>query len=165
MMGLLFAALQLIITLVALACVKSTRADRTYHPMVLIVWIGFAFVYGGSFVGSLTNHTGAPNPVTRLVFNIVTLLVVCYALWFMRRRNRTARFLGLTLGGDLVVRSVEELEAAALLTESWVHHGAMPEERVAKLREALAGWDEKQAWKVGLQEQVRERRQRRGGTD
>src|SRR5689334_17742886 len=131
-MGLLFAALQLAITLVTLACATATRPDRTYHPMVRVIWAVLAFIYGGSFVGNLTSHAGSPNPVTRLAFNAAMLGTVLYALWFMRRRNHTPRFLELNLGGDIIVTSVEDLDRAAMLTESWLHHGAMPDAAVRR---------------------------------
>ena len=148
-----------ILTLVAggaTHCAALTRRDRNYWPMLRVLWAVFAFIYGGSGLAVLMNRRD-PN-LRDLIFAAAALGAVGYSVWFMRRRNRLPRFLRLTVGGDILLRSVEELDAAANLTESWAAHGAMTPARAASLRAALAEWERRRAWSAGLARQARARR-------
>jgi hypothetical protein len=151
----------------AIHAASLTRRDRNYWPMLRVMWAAIAFVYGGSAFNLLTVRAAGtpPSPVVRLAFSGVALAAIGYSVWFMRRRNRLARFVGLTVGGDIVVRSVAELEAAATLVESWAAHGAMPEARAARLEAALAEWRAKKAWARATATEARARRaaKERGG--
>jgi hypothetical protein len=156
----------IILTLVAggaTHCATLTRRDRNYWPMLRVLWAVLAFIYGGSGIAVAMNQRD-PN-LRDLIFASAALGAVGYSVWFMHRRNRLARFLGLTVGGDIVVRSVHELEAAATLTESWAQHGAMPAARAERLRAALAEWEAKRAWAAALAAEAKERRaaKERGG--
>lgn len=140
----------------AVHCAALTRRDRNYWPMLRVLWSVFAFIYGGSGIAVALNRR---DPGLRdLIFAGAALAAVGYSVWFMRKRNRLARFLGLTVAGDVVLRSVEELQAATTLAESWAAHGAMPPERVEALRAALAEWERKRAWSAGLAAAARARR-------
>lgn len=162
-MGWVFGALQLGIVLLTLACARTSRPDRNYWPMVRIIFAAIAAVNGGTFVGNLTSHGATPNPVARVVFNAAMLAAMLYALWFIRKRNATPRFIRLTLGGDFVVMTIEEIDQAVNIAESAAHHGTLTPERAASMRAALAEWERKRAWAAGLQQQVRARRARQGG--
>jgi hypothetical protein len=151
-----------ILTLVAggaTHCAALTRRDRNYWPMLRVLWAAIAFIYGGSGLSVLVSRR---LPTTaNLVFVAVALAAVAYSVWFMRKRNRTPRFIRLDTAGDVILRSVEELDTAANLAESWAAHGAMPEARVASLRAALAEWDAKRAWAREMASQARARRRAR----
>jgi hypothetical protein len=146
----------------AVICSKSVRADRTYHPMLKVIFAALAFVFAGGGVNSLGRWTG--QPVTRAIFVLVMLLAVGYAAWFIRRRNITARFIRLLLNGEYVIMSVEELDHAASLAESWANHGTMTPARVASLEAALGNWHRKRAAYDQTQRQIAERRARRGAS-
>ena len=153
-------ATTLAITVVAYLCARATRPDRNYWPMIRVMWSVLMAVYFGAFVNNVLGGRG--GPVVRLAFSAAMLGALLYALWFMRKRNRVARFVGLTLGGELLMRSVEELEAAAALTESYARHGAMPPELAARMEAALAEWRAKEAWKADIVRDVAERKRKRG---
>lgn len=137
-------------------CAALTRRDRNYWPMLRVLWAVFAFIYGGSGLAVLLNQR--PPGLRDAIFAGAALGAVGYSVWFMRRRNRTPRFLRLDAAGDVVLRSVEELDAAANLTESWAAHGAMTEARAASLRDALDEWERRRAWARDMAAQARARR-------
>lgn len=154
-MAYVLAGILLVSGAAALVCSRIARPDRNYWPLVRVIFAALAFVYCGSGVARLLQAwqgltLTAPATTTGLVFAATILGVLLYGVWFMRKRNRLARFLGLTIGGDIVLRSVEELDAAAVLTESWAFHGSLPPARAAGLRLALDEWERKRRWEAGL---------------
>lgn len=153
----LFAIPLFAIALGAVLCSRHTRPDRNYYPMQRVMWFVLAAIYGGSGTAALFGTT--TRPTVRVVFTLLMLGAVLYSLGFIHKRNRTPRFLALTLGGDIIVTPVAELERAALLVESWAHHGAMTEERALALEAALAEWRAKRAWAQGLARSARARRE------
>lgn len=163
-MELVYAALQLGIVGLTLLCARASQPDRNYWPMVRVMFAAIAFIYGGSLTGNLTG--GQPHPATRVVFNVAMLLAVGYALWFIRKRNRTPRFIGLDLGGHLTMMTTEEIDHAAMVAESAAHHGVLPPARSATLGAALAEGERKRRWAEDeLPRQVAERRARRKGIE
>lgn len=155
----ILSAIQLAIALLAIACGRQTTATRNYHPMLRVLWTAIAFVFGGSAVNTALG--GTPHQTTRWVFAVAMFLAVGYSLWFIRKRNHTPRFVGITLAGELHLVPVADLERAATLTDSWAHHGAMPPETVARLEESLREWHRMEEWRAGLTAQVARRRAER----
>jgi hypothetical protein len=157
-MHLIIAGMQVGVVAGTLALARMTRPDRNYHPLLVVIWTATAAIYGGSFVANLTGEGGRPSTVTRVVFSAVMLAAVLFALWFVRKRNTTPRFLGLSINGDIIVTPVEDLRQMATMVESWAAHGAMPAEVVERQRAALAEWEAKRAWARGLAAGARARR-------
>lgn len=150
-MGYLLATLLLATGVLALVASATSRPDRNYWPMLRTIFAALAFVYIGSGVARLlSTWRGAPTttPATglALIFSAAILAALAYGVWFMRRRNRTARFVRMDLGGGLTFMPVEDLERAASLTASWVHHGTAPRAVVVELQKASAEWHRKERW-------------------
>lgn len=150
-MGYLLATLLLATGVLALVASATSRPDRNYWPMLRTIFAALAFVYIGSGVSRLlaTWHGVRPaNPATplALVFSAAILAALAYGVWFMRRRNHTARFIRMDLDGSLTFLPVEDLERAASLTASWVHHGTAPRAVVVELQQASAEWHRKERW-------------------
>lgn len=141
----------------AVHCASLTRRDRNYWPMLRVLWACIAFVYGGSAFGTLVG--AQRNPTTRAFFAAAALFAVGYSVWFMHKRNRTPRFVRLTVGGEFHLIPLDELSRAAELVESWARHGAMPAERAASVAAALAEWRAYDAWRKGMARQARELRE------
>lgn len=160
-----FPLIHLVIALTSTVCARQTRPDRSYHPMLKVIWAVFGFIYFGSFLnGVLGNATGDGTPfVTRLAFNLVALTAVLYSAWFMRKRNKTPRFLGLNLNGDIVMTPIDDLEGATRLAESWARHGAMPAETVARLEASLREWHRMEEWRKGVLAEAKANRFKRRG--
>ena len=142
----------LVVTLIAIAstvAARLTRPDRNYWPMLRVIWAALGFVYSASAVAMLI-APDRPAPAVRLGSSIAMLAAVGYAIWFMRRRNRTARYIHLTIEGHEVFRPIEELEAMASTMASWAAHGDMPAEIAARLVRALAERDRQARWREEL---------------
>ena len=138
-------------------CARLTRADRSYWPMLRIIWSLLVLAYGGSGL-ALVLGRGRIAPATRLIAAGAVLAAVAYSAAFMRRRNRLPRFQALSVGGEVIVRPIVELEAKADEVESWAAHGAMPPERAARLAAALDRWRAHEAWRRGLAAETQRRR-------
>ena len=155
-----FAAPLFVVAVLAALCDRHTRADRSYYPMQRVMWRTVAAVYMGSAVEALFD--APPAPAVRAAFAAAMIAATAYSLWFIRRRNRLPRFLALSVGGEVIVRPVAELEAKADEVESWAAHGAMPPERAARLAAALDRWRAHEAWRATLADQTARRRRERG---
>lgn len=167
----LLAALLLVTGAAALAAAKLTRHDRNYWPMLRIIWAMLAFAYTGGGVARLlaARRGAAPAeaspPLLSLVFTGAILFALLYAIRFMARRNRTPRFLALSVGGEVVVLPVEELRQRAETTISWARHGAMDAATAAELRAALDRWAEFEDWRRRTLGEARTRHAAKGGSD
>jgi hypothetical protein len=169
MMGILLAALQLGIVINACVCLRNARNDRSYWPMIRIIFVVLVAVYGGSFAGNIGNMvTGsaesAPPFLVRVIFNAAICAATGYAHWFIRKRNRTPRFVRLDLGGNLTMISVPEVDRGIAVAESTFNHGVARPEQAGRMRAALDEYDRKRRWaEEDLPRQIAERRARRGG--
>lgn len=157
----LFAALFLAIAVVATDCARLTRANRSYWPMLRVMWSLLILAYGGSGIGLVMFH-GRIAPLVRVTATLAVLVAVCYSDGFMRRRNRVARYLPLTVGGQVEMVGVGELwqhyERAISLTQ----HGTAPAAWVAQLEAATAEWHRQEAGRVRLRQRRDAMRRERG---
>lgn len=152
-MGYLLALVLLATGGLALLACAIARPDRNYWPMVRVIFAALAFVYIGSGVSRLLMawrgvQPAAPATVLSLVFSAAILGALLYGVWFIRKRNRTARFIELDLAGAPSFTPIEDLERAALLTASWVNSGAAPAATVERLGRASAEWHRQARWPV-----------------
>lgn len=146
----------------AALCARLTRADRNYYPMQRVIWAALGFLGMGAGGTFLLGTSAAPT--VRLLFVGVLLAATLYSIWFMRRRNRTPRYIILNLGGHDVPLDAEHLRRQSEDVTSLVHHGAAPEAWVAGLEAACAEWRRKDRWKrEGLPGQLRARRAAKAG--
>lgn len=142
-------------------CARMTRPDRNYYPMQRVIWTVLGFIYGGSAISSLFVAAGHQSPVgVRLAFSGAVLLATTYSLAFMRRRNRTPRFIPIDARGEMAQVNVEDLRSAHTQALSYLQHGAMPAGWVAELDAARAKWQEYEDWRKDLGAFARARRRR-----
>lgn len=160
-MTIAFVAVATAITLGTMLCAALTRADRNYWPMLRVIWIALGFAFAGSGASAVVE--GGQSWGTRLLFSGAILGAVIYAAAFMRRRNRVARYLPLTLAGQVEFVAEEDLRQCSEQVTSVVWHGAAPESWVLGLEEACAEWRRKRRWRdEELPRQVAARRATRG---
>lgn len=149
----------------AALCARSTRHTRNYYPMQRVMWFALAMVYGGSATAATF---GAPtNPLVRAVFTGLMLAAVLYSLWFIRRRNRTPRYLPLALGGQVEMVAQPELWAAYERAISLTYHGDAPAAWVAQMEAAITHWREEQRRPQTLGQRMKQQAlaRRRGGIE
>lgn len=149
----LFALPLFLIAVVAALAARSTRDDRNYYPMQKVIWFVIAFVYGGSATAAVFD---APTqPVVRLVFTVAMLGAVSYSLWFIRRRNRTHRYLPLALDGHVEMVAQSELWRGYERAISLTHHGDAPPAWVAQMEAAIGHWHDQQQHPQTLGERMK----------
>lgn len=140
-------------------CARLTRYDRNYWPMLRVIFATFGFVYGGAAIAALMGGQGSAS--TRVVFSSVVLLALLYAIWFMRKRNATPRYIWIDVDGTQRTVGMGEIERAATLVESAANHGHLPGARAARLELALVEWRRKEAWRRGLRDDLAARQAER----
>lgn len=141
------------------ACARMTRPTRNYYPMQRVLWSVLGFVYGGGALSSLFRAEGG-SPVSRAVFTAAVLAATTYSVFFMRRRNRTPRFLPVGPTGAVEMVPVEDLRFEFDRMVSYLGHGAMPEAWVPELDRARARWQELEDGRDRLARQIIERKRR-----
>jgi hypothetical protein len=142
--------LYLAIALASTACARLTRENRNYWPMLRVIWMALGFVYFGSFANAVFGGGERPAPATRVVFGLVMLGAVAYSAWFMARRNKTPRFVALSVNGQPEVIGMDELMRATDMAVSMLQHGAMPAHRIPEIEAALAKWHTLDQWKRAM---------------
>lgn len=154
MMSALFTLPLLAVAIVAALAARSTREDRNYYPMQKVIWFVIAFVYGGSATAAAF---GAPtHPLVRLVFTAAMLGAVSYSLWFIRRRNRTPRYLPLAIDGHIETVTQPELWHDYERAISLTYHGDALPDWVAQMEAAIAHWREEQRHPQTLGQRMRQ---------
>jgi uncharacterized membrane protein len=132
---------------------------RNYHPLLRVLFLALSGAYGG--LASATLLGTANDPRLRALASTTVCVAMAYCVWFVRKRNRTKRWVRVTAGGHIEFRPVEEMEQITLLAISYAEHGDMPADLMARMREALDEGERKQRWAANLQAGVDERRARR----
>lgn len=155
-------ALVLAIAISSSVCARLTRPDRNYYPMQRVLWTILGGVYGGAFVARLISGGVTPPPIG-IAFSLLILCGTTYSIAFMKRRNRTPRFIPIDMGGHPDMVPLDKLRAAHEQTASYLRHGAMPADWVAEIDDGRARWQEMEDWRVELARESAARRAARLG--
>lgn len=96
-------------------CARLTRRDRNYYPMQRVLWTVLGFVYGGTALARVFQPAPVPSGrlALSLAFTVAVLGATTYSIVFMRRRNRTPRFIPVSVleqERDALLARVAELE-------------------------------------------------------
>lgn len=89
--GILLIIMLLVTAVFSTVCAWNTRKDRTYYPMLKVIWSVFGFVYFGGAINNIFTLFGVTSQTpqtTRFIFNLLAMGTVIYCFIFLRSRNR-----------------------------------------------------------------------------
>jgi len=144
-------------------CTYLITPKRTYYPLLRVIFLVTAFIYGASAASQFYHAT--PTPGLRLWVIGAAVLMLAISTAFIVRRNAFPQWVAMDWKGALGAESPDaaELDHCVLTTLSLINHGAASPELIGQLRNALSNWERHERWKgpEGLGRQYREHRARR----
>lgn len=155
----LFAALCFGTAGLGTVCIALARRDRSYWPLMRIIFSGAVLTFGLLGFGALTGIAGVIW--WRVLATSCFFVATGWAALFMRKRNRIPRYQTVDEFGRVTTPTLEVLERHATEIESYIGHGGASPEMVARMAAACRKWSEFTEAQVAAAERARGEQLRR----
>lgn len=142
---LVFGAGSSVVVVLAFACAALITPRRTYYPLLRLLFMALAGLYGGLATATAMGSAGDARLRVAAVGGLALTLALCVA--FIRRRNQAPQWVALDVRGLPEAIDPAQLEHDVLAILALVRHGMADADLIAELEGAIAAWRAFRRWR------------------